>query len=372
MFPPLGYLQMNQMSRRKDRERHFRLKQQDPNYAGFRGSRAETAPAPVPLESVTRSVCQRKRNVPVDTIPETPAALSACGARSSKPLLYKHNQRQACRTESMPSSSAIKDLPYALESEREISWRLHQGKPAVFLDYDGTLTPIVDDPAQALLPLETRQVVQRLAGLCTAAIISGRDLDDVREMVRIEGIAYAGSHGFDIIGPDGQHRQQERWQDFLEPLDTAQEELRRWVKGIPGARVERKRFAVAVHYRAVDAALVDELEERVNTVVSRHPQLRKTGGKKIFELRPDVDWDKGKALLFLLEALGLPAGRTVPVFIGDDVTDEDGFRAISNSGITIVVGQEDRHTQAHYTLRDPEETRAFLEMLVKLLEGVRQ
>jgi trehalose 6-phosphate phosphatase len=266
-------------------------------------------------------------------------------------------------------SFAIKDLPSALESEKEISQRLDQGTPAVFLDYDGTLTPIVDDPAQALIPQETREVVQRLAGRCTIAIVSGRDLDDVRGMVCIEGIAYAGSHGFDIIGPDGQHREQGHWQRFLTPLDTAQEELSGSLKDIPGARVERKRFAIAVHYRAVDDALVDELEAQVNQVVSRHPELRKTGGKKIFELRPNIDWDKGKALLFLIEALHLPGDRTVPVFIGDDVTDEDGFHAIRNNGIAIVVGEEDRQTEAHYSLRNPEETRIFLEKLAALVES---
>jgi alpha,alpha-trehalase len=305
--------------------------------------------------------------VPVDTIPDDPSSFICIRCREEQATPYLS---ELALEVSPSASSAIKDLPSALESEWEISQKLHQGTPVVFLDYDGTLTPIVDDPAQALLPQETHEVVQRLAGRCTVAIVSGRDLDDVRDMVQIEGIAYAGSHGFDIIGPDAQHCNQERWHRFLEPLDMAQEELRRSLNDIPGARVERKRFAIAVHYRAVDDALVDELERRVNSVVSRHPELRKTGGKKIFELRPNIDWDKGKALLFLLEALHLPGDGTVPVFIGDDVTDEDGFRAIRNSGIAIAVGQEDRQTEAHYALRDPDETRAFLEKLVTLVEGV--
>jgi HAD superfamily hydrolase (TIGR01484 family) len=149
-----------------------------------------------------------------------------------------------------------------LEKKDEIFQRLHERTPAIFLDYDGTLTPIVDDPAEAKLLEQTRKVIRRLAEHYSVAMISGRDLADVQNMVGIENIAYAGSHGFDIAGPGGQYRDQERGRRFLPALDRAEPELKNDLKDIPGARVERKLFAIAVHYRQVDRAKLVELEKK--------------------------------------------------------------------------------------------------------------
>jgi len=266
------------------------------------------------------------------------------------------------------SAKTIAALPSALEKRDEIFQRLHEKAPAIFLDYDGTLTPIVDDPAEATLPEPTKKTMKRLAAQYSVAIISGRDLADVKSMVGIKDIAYAGSHGFDISSPGDQHRYQDRGIDFLPALDRAEEEVAKVVGDIPGARVERKRFAIAVHYRQVDNARIDELEKRFDRVLSRFPDLKKTGGKKIFELRPDVDWDKGRALLSLLDALYADGDRVLPVYIGDDETDEDAFRAISGRGIAIVVGTEKRPTSAHYALRDPDAVAHFLHDLATLAE----
>ena len=264
---------------------------------------------------------------------------------------------------------AIRDLPSALENQQEIGRYLEGRTLAVFLDYDGTLTPIVAHPSEAVLPEDTREVVKRLAAHCTVAVISGRDLADVRDMVAIEGIVYAGSHGFDVVGADGTHRDEKRWQRFLPALDHAEKELQRSLEDIHGVRVERKRFAIAVHYRAMDDAYLEALEERVNEVAAQEPDLRKSGGKKVFELRPNIDWGKGKALLSLLETLDISSGDVMPLFIGDDVTDEDAFRAIRDRGIGIVVGDDERPTAAHYALHDPGEVRAFLETLIALPKG---
>lgn len=259
-------------------------------------------------------------------------------------------------------------LPSALERLDEIRRRLASRNPAVFLDYDGTLTPIVDRPEDALLADETKQVIKLLACYCPVAIVSGRDLADVRQMVGIDGIFYAGSHGFDITGPGGSHRDDQHGRRFLPALDRAEESLRSSPAPIPGARVERKRFAIAVHYRAVEQDRVGPLEEVVDRVVAGEPDLKKTGGKKVFELRPNMEWDKGKALLSLMETLGLSLRDTVPIFIGDDVTDEDAFRAIYDCGIGIVVAGDRRPTEAHYMLRDTLEVRRFMERLIDLME----
>ena len=272
------------------------------------------------------------------------------------------------RSQKQGPARTVDVLPSALEKKKEIFQRLHEKTPAIFLDYDGTLTPIVDDPAEATLPAKTRKVIKRLAEQYSVAVISGRDLVDVQNMVGIEDIAYAGSHGFDIAGPGEQHRYQERGVDFLPALDRAEAELPKALENIPGVRVERKRFAIAVHYRQVDRSKLGELEKNFDEVLSRYPDLRKTTGKEIFELRPNVDWDKGTALLSLLQTLYADGDRVLPVYIGDDDTDEDAFRAIRDQGIAIVVGTEKRPTSAHYALHDPGEVAHFLHDLAALAE----
>lgn len=256
---------------------------------------------------------------------------------------------------------AIQDLPSAVDRAEEIARRLSGRTPVVFLDYDGTLTPIVDDPRAATLPEPTREAIRALAAVVTVAIVSGRDLADVRAMVGVDGLAYAGSHGFDIVQPDGTGH--EHAPETLPALDEAQAELEQAVADVPGALVERKRFAIAVHFRRVDRARVGELEQAVDRVVdAAGGALRKTGGKEIFEVRPAVPWDKGRALTWILTTLGLDRPDVLPLYVGDDVTDEDAFRAIADEGIGIVVSGEDdaRSTAAHYRLDSPDAVRELL------------
>ena len=198
--------------------------------------------------------------------------------------------------------------------------------------------------------------------LCTVGILSGRDVQVVRKLVDLQGMIYAGSHGFDIIMADGRRLDNARWDAFLPSLDEAERELHRLLKGIPGAFAERKRFAIAVHYRLVDPRRVKEVRKRFESVASAFSStLRKSGGKKVFELLPNVAWDKGKALLYLLSVLKLDdraQGEVLPIFVGDDVSDERAFAAIP-AGLTVCVGRKSE-TKAHYFLRDPEEVKAFL------------
>lgn len=277
--------------------------------------------------------------------------------------------RKTERRQSSRKGRTLDRLPSALERKDEIFRQMHEKMPAIFLDYDGTLTPIVEDPAAAKLPDRTKKVVEQLAKHYSVAIISGRDLIDVQNMVGIGDIAYAGSHGFDIAGPSGRYRFDGRGKSFLPSLDRAESELPKALEGIPGARIERKRFAIAVHYRQVDRLKLDELERRFDEVLYRYPELRKTTGKEVLELRPNVDWDKGTALLSLIDTLYADSSKVLPVYIGDDDTDEDAFRAVSDSGIAIAVGTEKRRTAALYALRDPDEVARLLHELVALAEG---
>jgi trehalose-phosphatase len=258
-------------------------------------------------------------------------------------------------------------LPSALERWPEIEARLAGREPALFLDYDGTLSPIAPRPELATLPAATRDVLARLAARRPVAILSGRGLDDVRSLVNLGELYYAGSHGFDIAGPGGfRHEVGEGWPARI---DALAEQLREELAGIPGVLVEPKRFALAVHFRLVPDEHLPAIERAVDRAAARFtgtPGVRKTGGKKVFELRPDLDWDKGRALLFLLAELGLDRPDVLPVYLGDDATDEDAFAALARrpgGGLGILIADEPRPTAAEYVLRDPGEARELLERL---------
>lgn len=241
-------------------------------------------------------------------------------------------------------------------------------KPAVFLDYDGTLTPIMPRPDLAVLDAALRSVIQRLAELCPVAVVSGRDLEDVARLVALPDLVYAGSHGFDIRGPDLRVM---IGAEHAPALDRAEAALRHDLAGIDGALVERKRFAIAIHTRLVAAAHKPAVADAVRRRAAAEDGLRVTGGKEIHELRPNVPWDKGRAVLSLLDRLGLAGGAVLPVYIGDDETDEDAFRALAGRGTGIRVMDDPAPTSAGWRLRDPGEVAVFLDRLAHGLDAGR-
>jgi trehalose 6-phosphate phosphatase len=263
------------------------------------------------------------------------------------------------------------DLPPALASWAGIARRLAGGRPVLFLDYDGTLSPIAPRPELATLPEATREALARLARRFPVAVLSGRDRADVAALVGLPELTYAGGHGFDIAGPPpAPGAAPLRWEADPElPAEIARvaAEIARELDGLPGVLVEPKRFALAVHYRLARHDDLPRVERAVDGAAARHPGLRKTGGKMVFELRPRRDWDKGRALEWLLPRLapGSPAAR--PLYLGDDVTDEDAFRAAAaHGGIGILVAEAPRPSAATYRLRDPGEARELLRRLEDL------
>jgi len=277
-----------------------------------------------------------------------------------------------CMSTTSPVAAArcaarISDLPCALDAIGAMGIAAAARALVVFLDYDGTLTPIVSQPEDAILAPEMRTAVENLATRCPVAIVSGRDLKDVQARVGVAGLYYAGSHGFEIAGPAHLLAEYEPAQAYLPALDAAESTLEHLLGTIPGARVERKRFSIAVHYRNVEAGRAGAVEDSVDRTLERHAGLRKGRGKRVFELQPAVDWNKGRALAWLLEQLQLEHSTALPLYIGDDLTDEDAFRALEAGGIGIVVGHGDRTTAAHYRLRDPEQVQRFLQRLAELL-----
>jgi alpha,alpha-trehalase len=264
------------------------------------------------------------------------------------------------------SQAGSRDLPSALGENGEVFQRLRREVPAVFLDYDGTLTPIVKDPSEAVLDRRTRQALRKLADNVFVAVISGRALDDIREKVGLKNIVYAGSHGFELSGGRGFFRGDGQEREYVDALDRAEEELAGLAERHPGVKIERKPFAIAVHFRKAEEKTVAPVEEKVDAVAAGSGRLKKTAGKKIFELRPDVEWDKGRAMQMMLEEFHVDCSRVTPVYIGDDTTDEDAFRSIAENGIPILVSDEFRSTAARYLLRDPGEVTEFLEELAEM------
>jgi alpha,alpha-trehalase len=259
---------------------------------------------------------------------------------------------------------------HAIEQFDRIAARLEGRTAVLFFDYDGTLTPIVRRPEEAVLADDMRALLGDLASRVTLGIISGRDLADVRAMVGVDGLFYAGSHGFDVEGPGSLRMQRADAGDHLPELDAAERELREGLQGIDGAWVERKKFALAIHYREVDDRDTVRVEAAVDAVRAARPRLRKKTGKKIFELQPDVAWDKGKAVRWLLETLELSGKNVLPVFFGDDVTDEDAFAALAADGLTIRVGPPDEPTHARFHVWTTDELQQLLrELVVRLGAG---
>lgn len=256
-------------------------------------------------------------------------------------------------------------LPSVWGNQERIRERVAGKRLAVFLDYDGTLTPIVEDHTRANLGEDMRAVVADLASKMTVGIVSGRDLADLRARVGIDSVFLAGSHGFDIAGPRGWRKTLQMGTEFLPDLDRAESLLREQLRDIAGAVLERKRFSIAVHYRRVRHEDVGRVEACVDRVLE-HSRLVKGHGKMVFRLQPGIDWDKGRAVDWLLAQLALDGPDVLPVYIGDDVTDEDAFRGLAGRGLTIAVRDGDRRTAADFALEDPGDVQRFLVWLSAL------
>ncbi|KAM7273288.1 hypothetical protein ACFE04_027952 [Oxalis oulophora] len=276
--------------------------------------------------------------------------------------------------------------PSALTSFEQMTNYAKGKRVALFLDYDGTLSPIVDNPDCAFMSNAMREAVKMAAKFFPTAIISGRSRDKVYEFVGLTELYYAGSHGMDIMGPvrqsvsdehpdsirttDKQGKEVNLFQpasEFLPMIDEVFNTLVERTKNITGAKVENNKFCASVHYRNVDEKNWKEVADCVNDVIKDYPRLKMTLGRKVFEVRPVIDWDKGKAVTFLLESLGLDNCEDVlSIYVGDDRTDEDAFKVLrdGNRGYGILVSSAPKDSSAYYSLKDTSEVMDFLKSLV--------
>lgn len=207
-----------------------------------------------------------------------------------------------------------------------------------------------------------REVLKVLAQQAPVAVVSGRTVEDVRERVGVDGILYAGEHGFDLDGSLASRIDVPYPQGLEDALDGAEHMLRSTAKGIEGAWVERKRFSIVAHHREAGPKDEGTLERAVEDVLKQHAPLGGHRGREVFEIVPDVEWDKGQAVAGLLGVLDIDAS-TVPVYVGDDMTDEHAFQALPEDGIGVLVRSDPRPTAATYALDAPAQVRAFLENL---------
>jgi trehalose 6-phosphate phosphatase len=239
----------------------------------------------------------------------------------------------------------------------------------LLLDYDGTLTPIVTDPAAAYLSPAMRQILTALVHhpRYQVAMVSGRALADLRE--RAEGLALylAGNHGLEIAGPEIAYSHPEAVQ--LQPqLRTLAQDLQQELETIPGAWVEDKGLTLTVHTREVPTAYIPLVQRRVLRLLRSALEARALAlrtGKAVLEVRPAIKWDKGGALRWIVDhmCLSQSASGMFPVYIGDDETDEDAFQALGTAGLGILVGCDRLSSAAHYYVESVEQTMQFLAML---------
>ena len=260
-------------------------------------------------------------------------------------------------------------LPSALSQIGEFRRRLEGRRAMVFLDYDGTLTPIVSRPELAQITPEMKALVSSLADRCSVAIVSGRSRATLKKFLGLENVIYAGSHGMDIAGPPETRLLLDAGQEFREVMETIHRRLSAAISDIPGALVELNTYVVAVHYRLVDPAQIHLVERVVDRELRGCSRLRKTCGKMIWDIRPNVPWDKGKAVLWIREQLGLHSDDSVVFYIGDDVTDEDAFSVLGGSDVGILVSPYVRETAARFSLKDPSEVGQLLEGLIGILDS---
>jgi len=241
----------------------------------------------------------------------------------------------------------------------------------LFLDYDGTLVPIVETPDKAVISQETKSLLNKLSTdpHCRVAIISGRQLSDIEAIIGIKNIIYAGNHGLEIEGPKIKFESQvsPRLKSIIRHI--YEDALSKFGK-IKGVLIEDKVLTISIHYRLVAEKDIQEFLSIFKEITDPYlvrDKIKINSGKKVYEIKPPVMWDKGKVVLWLLarQQFILGKNKILPIYLGDDVTDEDAFRVLKKKGLTIFVGGE-TSSEAQYYVKTVEEVVEFLRLISEL------
>jgi trehalose-phosphatase len=243
-----------------------------------------------------------------------------------------------------------------------------RGHLHVFADFDGTLAPIAPTPEAAVLSERARAVLERLVARprATVTIVSGRAVETLERKIAVPGLTYVGNHGMEVLR-DGERTEH--------PVATAArpaiERLAPRFAALVdehGGLLEDKQISLSLHTRLItDDAIRRRVEHTAWELAADEHGLQPFGGKRIVEVRPRNAPNKGSAMLELLIAAHGPTWPTdcAVIFLGDDLTDEDGFRSLGPAAATIVVREaDDRPTAARYLAHGVDDAITLLESLV--------
>lgn len=235
----------------------------------------------------------------------------------------------------------------------------------LFFDYDGTLTPIVSRPEDAKITSAAKSLIKEIQKdpRFSVSIISGRSLKDIKKMVGIKDLIYAGNHGLEIeyAGRVLKPGEKSGSGKFLRKIRLS---LEKEIRHIKGAMVEDKGLTLSVHFRLVEPSCKGTVKNIFAKIVRPYVlsgKLKASSGKMVLEARPGIDWHKGKAVLYLLKK----RKRALPIYVGDDNTDMDAFCAIKKSGISVFVGRPKKSICADYFLKDSKDVERFIKRLLK-------
>ncbi len=260
-------------------------------------------------------------------------------------------------------------MKYLFDNWRELSGKIKlSGRILLLSDYDGTLTPIASRPGKAILNNSVRILLRSISKKrhCKVGILSGRSLSQIKTLVGIKGIIYAGNHGCEI--EDGAkvllHPGTTGMKPVLRKISRA---LKKRFAGNKQLIIENKKLSLAFHYRLLKpAGKIRQVKEAFAGITAPYLEERKIEimrGKKVLEVRPRAMINKGQALRWIVNRRR--GGRPLVIYLGDDTTDEYAFSALGRRDISIRVGKK-KKSKARYFLRNVGEVKKFLKMLDSL------
>lgn len=263
-------------------------------------------------------------------------------------------------------------MRYLFDNWKKIE-KLIKKSPQILLlaDYDGTLTPLVAKPKDAILDNFLRETLKSLSKRKRfyIGIISGRKLDDVKGLVKLEDIYYAGNHGLEINGP-GIDFIHPLWRRYSPYLARIKKELLEKTSSVKGRIVEYKGGSLSLHYRLVRKKHIKRLKsifDNICTTYVKKKKIRLSRGKKVWEIKLPVKWDKGKAVDKILTALKRKDKDILPIYLGDDITDEDVFSFLKNKkALSIFIGRKNKKSSARFYLKSPDDVKKFLVRLCRI------
>lgn len=251
--------------------------------------------------------------------------------------------------------------------KEDLDW-IKEKRPFLFFDFDGTLVPIQNDPSSCWPDKKIKAYLKKILNskLAHIAILSGRSLKDIKKRINIKGIYYSGNHGLEISGPDLMFTHPEV-KPAVKSIKRAKQVISRNISHIPGVFLEDKHLSFTMHFRMADKEGKKLAKSIFKHVLSRefyNIPFKVLKGKEVIELAPFIDWDKGRAVHLILK--NVPEGY-MPIYIGDDLTDETAFSALNNQGLTIRIGRS-KKTSARYYLKNQHEIYDFFKKICAIIE----